>query len=356
MKNKNILLCLCLILILWDCGKKYYDGTIMPYAYTNSAQKVVKFPNYVKKIEDKAFEGCDIRTVIIPNSVTSIGDEAFQGCSNLTSVTIPNSVTSIGNYAFYNCRSLTSVTIPDSVTSIGNYAFQGCSSLTSNSVNIPNSARIGKNAFDWDVSSHPHEASSNAKGKDVSSSNASKESANTERPTTSQNTKEVNDVSNNNASKESANTERPTTSQNTKEVNDVSNNNASKKSVNTERPTTSQNTEEVNDSDYRDLSFYVRDFYLDVKDLDAGRPGTMMYDHDGKACAIIKLETYLDGFTIDVGSLGVRDVKRVGGELWIYVPAGVRRITLTHPQFGKIRDYAFPVRIEKARTYIMKLG
>ena len=100
----------------------------------------------------------------------------------------------------------------------------------------------------------------------------------------------------------------------------------------------------------------VRAFYLAETDLDANTAGTMMYDQNGEVCAIIKLETSLDGFTFDVGSLGVRDVRRVGGELWIYVPFGVRRITLSHPQLGVIRDYQFPVPIEKARTYIMQLN
>ena len=100
----------------------------------------------------------------------------------------------------------------------------------------------------------------------------------------------------------------------------------------------------------------VRSFYLAETDLDANTAGTMVYDQNGEVCALIKLETSLDGFTFDVGSLGVRDVKRVGGELWIYVPFGIRRITLSHPQLGVIRDYQFPVRIEKARTYIMKLN
>ena len=106
----------------------------------------------------------------------------------------------------------------------------------------------------------------------------------------------------------------------------------------------------------QDGEMSVRAFYLAETDLDANTAGTMMYDQNGEVCAIIKLETSLDGFTFDVGSLGVRDVKRVGGELWIYVPFGVRRITLSHPQLGVIRDYQFPVPIEKARTYIMQLN
>lgn len=99
----------------------------------------------------------------------------------------------------------------------------------------------------------------------------------------------------------------------------------------------------------------IRSFYLAETDLDANTAGTMMYDQNGEVCALIKLETSLDGFTFDVGTLGVREVRRVGGELWIYVPFGIRRITLSHPQLGVIRDYVFPVRIEKARTYIMRL-
>ena len=76
----------------------------------------------------------------------------------------------------------------------------------------------------------------------------------------------------------------------------------------------------------------VKSFYLNERDLTANTAGTMMYDQNGEVCALIKLETQLDGFTFDVGVLGVRDVRRVGGELWIYVPFGVRRMTLSHPR------------------------
>ena len=100
----------------------------------------------------------------------------------------------------------------------------------------------------------------------------------------------------------------------------------------------------------------VKSFYLNERDLTANTAGTMMYDQNGEVCALIKLETPLDGFTFDVGVLGVRDVRRVGGELWIYVPFGVRRMTLSHPQLGVIREYEFPVPIERARTYVMELN
>jgi len=81
-----------------------------------------------------------------------------------------------------------------------------------------------------------------------------------------------------------------------------------------------------------------------------------MTDQNGETCALIKVETTVDGFSWDVGSLGIVDAKRVGGEIWVYVPFGVRRITVSHPDFGVIRDYAFPRPLERARTYILKLN
>ena len=99
----------------------------------------------------------------------------------------------------------------------------------------------------------------------------------------------------------------------------------------------------------------VQSFVLAETDLTANTPGTMVEDQNGNVCALIKVETTVEGFSFDVGSLGVSQVKREGGEIWVYVPFGVRRITLSHPQLGVIRDYAFPCPIEKGRTYIMKL-
>jgi hypothetical protein len=99
----------------------------------------------------------------------------------------------------------------------------------------------------------------------------------------------------------------------------------------------------------------VQSFVLAETDLTANTPGTMVEDQNGNVCALIKVETTVEGFSFDVGSLGVSQVKREGGEIWVYVPFGVRRITLSHPQLGVIRDYPFPCPIEKGRTYIMKL-
>ena len=55
----------------------------------------------------------------------------------------------------------------------------------------------------------------------------------------------------------------------------------------------------------------------------------MVHDQNGNLCALIKVETTLDGFSFDVGALGVCEVRREGGEIWVYVPFGIRRVTIT---------------------------
>lgn len=102
--------------------------------------------------------------------------------------------------------------------------------------------------------------------------------------------------------------------------------------------------------------FSVKSFYLAETDLTANTQGTMVHDQNGNPCALIKVETTLNGYTFDVGVLGVSEVKRVGGEIWVYIPFGVRKITISHPELGVIRNYAFNTRIDKGRTYILQLN
>ena len=61
--------------------------------------------------------------LVIPNMATEIEEDAFRG-ANLISVIIPNGVTSIGNNAFIDNK-LISVLIPDTLTTIGINAFAG---------------------------------------------------------------------------------------------------------------------------------------------------------------------------------------------------------------------------------------
>lgn len=91
-------------------------------------------------------------------------------------------------------------------------------------------------------------------------------------------------------------------------------------------------------------------------DLTAQRENTLVKDQNGDECALIRVQTTQKGFTFDTGTLGVikTDDNHVA-EIWVYVPFGVRHISIRHPQLGSLVNYEFPINIEKARTYIMEI-
>ena len=98
----------------------------------------------------------------------------------------------------------------------------------------------------------------------------------------------------------------------------------------------------------------VQSFVLDETDVTANLKGTTVLDQNGEKCALIKIYTTATGFTFDVGSLVVQKVEQKTGEIWVYVPHGVKRISMNHAQLGHC-DYTFPMPIQRARTYKMEL-
>lgn len=100
----------------------------------------------------------------------------------------------------------------------------------------------------------------------------------------------------------------------------------------------------------------VSRFILAESDLTAQNRNTSVEDQNGDKCALIRIQTTQKGFTFDVGSAGIQKVEDNHiGEIWVYVPFGVRHISIRHPQLGSLPDYDFPINIEKARTYIMEI-
>ena len=98
----------------------------------------------------------------------------------------------------------------------------------------------------------------------------------------------------------------------------------------------------------------VEYFKLDESDLTANLAGTTVLDQNGEKCALIKIFTTETGFSFDVGSLGVVKTEQKVGEIWVYVPFGIKKIVLSHPVFERL-EYSIPIPIAKARTYQMKL-
>ena len=99
----------------------------------------------------------------------------------------------------------------------------------------------------------------------------------------------------------------------------------------------------------------VASFKLLENDLTANTHGTMERDQNGEVAALIKIVTTEKGFVFDGGMVGITKVKQEVGEVWVYVPHGIKKVTIRHEQLGVLRDYFFPVAIEKARTYEMVL-
>ncbi len=99
----------------------------------------------------------------------------------------------------------------------------------------------------------------------------------------------------------------------------------------------------------------VKSFKELANDLDALDAKYEKMDFNGERAAIIKIVTNEKGFTFDVGSVGVVASVQHVGEVWVYVPHSVQRITIKHPYLGILRDYYFPTQIEKARVYELVL-
>ena len=102
-------------------------------------------------------------------------------------------------------------------------------------------------------------------------------------------------------------------------------------------------------------SISVSSFKLLDTDLTANTAGTMETDQNGETAALIKVVTTQTGFTFDGGALGIVKTIQKPSEIWVYVPRGLKKITISHPQLGMLRDYYLNIPIEAARTYEMVL-
>ena len=148
------------------------DGSLMVEGYNGPDTDIV-IPGtngglIVTSIDEDAFAGANLTSVVIPGTITNIGASAFLECSSLTNVTISEGVTSIDLGAFLFCTALTSVTFPNSlnnfgdsvfldsglttvtipggVTNTGNSTFAGCVSLT-NVIIAPGITSLGGGMF-----------------------------------------------------------------------------------------------------------------------------------------------------------------------------------------------------------------
>ena len=106
----------------------------------------------------------------------------------------------------------------------------------------------------------------------------------------------------------------------------------------------------------QDNKIKVKDFYLNEFDNTANTHGTIVYDeNNGEKCALIKIRTNVEGFSFNAGFLGIAKTEQKIGEIWVYVPQGVKKLTISHPTLATL-EYSFPTgQVQRARTYVMEL-
>ena len=102
-------------------------------------------------------------------------------------------------------------------------------------------------------------------------------------------------------------------------------------------------------------SISVKSFQALPMDMTASSLEGKKIDQNGNVAALIKVMTTETGFVFEGGTLGIVDTQQRVGEIWVWVPRGLRKITILHQQLGGLRDYRFPIEIEAERTYEMVL-
>ena len=100
----------------------------------------------------------------------------------------------------------------------------------------------------------------------------------------------------------------------------------------------------------------VKSFRLLDFDLTAITEGTIVMDQNGEKAALIKVVTTQHGFTFDCGVLGIVKTEQKSGEIWIYVPRGIKKLSIMHPEYGIIRDYYLDIPIKSGLTYELTLN
>ena len=83
----------------------------------------------------------------------------------------------------------------------------------------------------------------------------------------------------------------------------------------------------------------VKSFRALPTDMTASSLEWKRTDQNGAVAALIKIVTSQTGFAFDGGTLGIVDSKQMVGEIWVWVPYGSRKITISHQQLGVLREY-----------------
>ncbi len=96
-------------------------------------------------------------------------------------------------------------------------------------------------------------------------------------------------------------------------------------------------------------------FKMDEFDLSAISEGSVVLDKNNQKCALIKVECPIGNLTFNTGKLGVVKTISKFGETWVYVPEGVSQISISHKDYGSLKNINLGMVLKRGKTYIMQL-
>lgn len=111
--------------------------TISAYTFAgnNNLKSISILGDSIRTIENGAFLGCQLDTLILPPHLTALSTLSFGYCTGLKFVAMPNTLTEVASNAFVGCTNLDNIQFPKKLTKIGHHAFADCTNLRN--VDIP---------------------------------------------------------------------------------------------------------------------------------------------------------------------------------------------------------------------------
>ncbi len=88
-------------------------------------------PDNVEQIDNYVFYNTNFISLKLGKSIKKIDDYAFQGCQITGELYLPESITSIGTYTFASTKISGKLVLPTNLNSLGKNAFDNCTGLTS---------------------------------------------------------------------------------------------------------------------------------------------------------------------------------------------------------------------------------
>lgn len=106
----------------------------------------VEFGSSVKILDESAFQGAELTSVVMPDSLSKVGNFTFYGCPYLTSVTFGNGLKETSYQMFRECSNLKDINFGNKLQSLDAHTFAYCTSLIS--VKLPSTIKeIGNGCF-----------------------------------------------------------------------------------------------------------------------------------------------------------------------------------------------------------------